>query len=45
MTKDMSSISKIARNKLTNPVTEIETTFGDLWQDKRCVLIFFRRWG
>ena len=41
----MALTSKIAKNKLTNPVTQLETTFEDLWKDQRCVIMFFRRWG
>ena len=41
----MALTSKIGKNKLTNPVTKVETTFEDLWKDQRCVIMFFRRWG
>merc|ERR1712142_451654 len=42
---DMSAFQKIAQNVLTKAPAGPETTFGELWKDHRCVIIFFRRFG
>ena len=42
---EMSVIARITNNILKRPVYETETTFGELWKDDRCVIVFFRRWG
>jgi len=36
---------KIAQNILLKAPAGPETTFGELWKDHRCVIIFFRRFG
>jgi len=41
----MSAFQKIAQNVLTKAPAGPETTFGELWKDHRCVIIFFRRFG
>jgi len=42
---DMSAFQKIAQNALIKAPAGPETTFGELWKDHRCVIIFFRRFG
>jgi len=36
---------KIAQNVLLKAPAGPETTFGELWKDHRCVIVFFRRFG
>jgi len=37
--------AKIADCELIDPVTKEVTTFGALWQDQTCVIVFLRRFG
>jgi len=35
----------IADNLLVNATTKEEIPFKELWKDKTCVIVFFRRFG
>jgi len=41
----MSIASKIAGNLIKRAPSGPEVTFGEVWKDHRCVLVFFRRFG
>jgi len=42
---NMSAFTKIAQNVLLKAPAGPETTFGELWKDHLCVIVFFRRFG
>lgn len=41
----MSIASKIAGNVIKSAPGGIEATFGELWKEHSCVVVFFRRFG
>jgi len=41
----MSIASKIASNVIKRAPSGPEATFGELWSDHSCVVVFFRRFG
>jgi len=42
---NMSVASKIASNIIKRAPGGPESTFGELWKDHTCVIVFFRRFG
>jgi len=41
----MSIASKIAGNIIKRAPSGPETTFGEIWKEQSCVVVFFRRFG
>jgi len=41
----MSLASKLASNVIKKAPSGPETTFGEIWNNQSCVVIFFRRFG
>ena len=41
----MSEANKIAKYTVTRAPDGPEVSFGDLWKDSRCVVVFLRRFG
>jgi len=41
----MSLVKNIANNVVTKAPSGPQVTFGELWADQRCVIVFFRRFG
>jgi len=42
---NMSVASKIASNIIKRAPSGPDSTFGELWKDHTCVVVFFRRFG